>query len=58
MESEQLMTTTDDRPLVAMSGGDLAITEDGEPWAELRHGLYSLALTEFQIIREIYPAAT
>jgi hypothetical protein len=36
--------------------GDRAITEDGEPWVEIRHWLYSLALTEFKAIREIYQA--
>jgi hypothetical protein len=44
----QFLRTTD------KERGDRSITEDGEPWAEIRHGLYSLALTEFQAIRKIY----
>ena len=44
----QFLRTTD------KERGDSAITEDGEMWTELRHGLYSLVLTEFQSIREIY----
>jgi hypothetical protein len=37
--------------------GDLAITRDCEPWAEIRHRLYSLALTDFKTVREFFKAA-
>ena len=34
--------------------GNRAVTEDAEPWAELRHWLYSFALTEFRNVRKMF----
>lgn len=43
------------RMLRAVSAkGSLAITADTEDWAQLRHELYSLALTSFPEVRRIY----
>jgi hypothetical protein len=47
----QFLRTTD------KERGDRSITDDCEPWAELRHGLYTLALTEYRSVREIYQTA-
>lgn len=34
--------------------GDRHVADDGEDWAGIRHGLYSLALSEFKAVREAY----